>query len=72
MPKLDPAAPLASLRDLAGLDLTRAAEARGVKPPSEHEAERGGSQIRLSTLLAAADAWGLEIEIVARRKKDRG
>jgi DNA mismatch repair protein MutH len=69
MPKLDPAAPMASLRALSRLTMTEAAEARRVAVPTQHKAEHGGAGVRLETLLAAADALGFTLEIVARPKK---
>lgn len=65
---LDLSRPLAALREAAGLSQAAAAEARGVARPSEHQAEGQGARIHLSTLLAVAAAFGIEIEIVAKKK----
>ena len=69
MPKLDPTAPMASLRALSRLTMTEAAEARRVAVPTQHKAEHGGARVRLDTLLAAADALGFTLEIFARPKR---
>ena len=69
MPKLDPTRPMASLRALSRLTMTEAAAARGIALPSQHKAEHGGARVRLETLLAAAEALGFTLEIVARPKK---
>ncbi len=66
---LDLAAPLRSLRVAAGLTLSEMAEARGVAVPSEHQAEGQGDVIKLATLLAAAEAAGLDVEIRVVKKK---
>jgi len=68
---LDLDAPLRSLREVAGLTLSQLAEARGVRPPSEHEAEGLGSAIKLATLLHAAEAAGLTVEIRVSKKSTR-
>lgn len=71
---LDPSAPLRSLRLASGLTQAALAEARGVRQPSQAEAEGLGPRVRLATLLAAAEAAGLEILLAARKiappKKD--
>lgn len=70
MPKLDPAAPMASLCALSGLNMTQAAKARGIALSSQHKAVHGGASVQLDTLLAAADALGFTIEIFAKPKRD--
>lgn len=65
---LDPAAPIRSLRTLAGiggvpLSPTGLATARGVKAPSVHDAERAGAAISIATLRAYVETLGGTLEI---------
>jgi hypothetical protein len=65
---LDLAAPLRSLRALAGiggepLSPTAMARARGIKAPSIHDAERAGAGISIATLRASVEALGGTLEI---------
>ena len=59
--RLDPDAPLRSIRELAGVTVTEAARARGVAQPSEHQAEGQGERIQVSTLRQAAEALGFRL-----------
>lgn len=63
---IDLARPLASLREAAGMTSAELARRRGVRPPSQSEAESLGSKIRFETLLGAAQAAGGELEIIFR------
>lgn len=66
---LDLAAPHRELRRLAGIpSVAAAARARRVFPKAQRYAEEeAGANTMLSTLLGAADAFGLKVEITVRR-----
>ncbi len=63
---LDPAAPMRSLREAAGITIAEMARRRGVAAPSIHDSERDADRVRVSSLLSAAEACGLEVEIRVR------
>lgn len=63
--------PIRSLRDLAGLTQSAAAERRGVAQPSQHQIEAQGSSVLLSTLVAAAERLGFTLELRAVEKRPR-
>jgi transcriptional regulator with XRE-family HTH domain len=65
--KLDPAAPMRSLREAAGLTQEAMAEARGVAQPNVSRAEGVGDGVTLRALREAARAVGLALEIRIRR-----
>lgn len=62
---LDLARPLASMREAVGFSLRESASRRGVASSSQHGAER--REVALRTLLRAAEAWGLRVEILVRK-----
>lgn len=66
---IDPAAPMRSLREAAGLSQRAFAEARGVAQPTQSNAETAGDAVSLRVLREAAKAAGLEIEIRVRRRE---
>jgi hypothetical protein len=71
---LDVEAPMASLRDVAGLTRTAMARARGVKAPTVDDSEDVGSGVRVGTLAGACVALGghLELHFVAGIKEEAG
>jgi transcriptional regulator with XRE-family HTH domain len=64
--KLDPAAPMRSLREAAGLTQEAMAAARGVAQPNVSRAEASGDGVRLRDLAEVAAAVGLALEIRVR------
>lgn len=67
MAVLDPANPMRALREAAGLNQSEAARARGVAQPSQSQAETQGAKVQLATLLEAAKAFGVAVELRATK-----
>ncbi len=61
---LDPAAPMRSLREAAGITVAEMARRRGLARQSIADSEEGLP--RLATLLEVADLCGLDVEIRVR------
>lgn len=59
----DPAFPLRSLRELAGVTTAAIAAARGIAWSSEQQQELAGRTIGLATLDAAAEAIGYRVVV---------
>lgn len=66
---LDPAAPVRSLRKLAGLSGVGCAEAAGMSKQALSNVEARGGAIRLATLGEIAASLGYEVEIRVSRIK---
>ena len=62
---LDPAAPVRSLREAAGLSQRDLAAARGVSQHTVLDAERAGARVQLETLAAYAEAAGYVLTLLA-------
>lgn len=67
---LDPNAPMASLREAAGLSKAEMARVRRVRPPTVNYSEDAGGGVRVETLVKAAAALGFELRLTVVKKDE--